>query len=699
MQIMQALTWMRYGPSFVIFSVLNHFNMRVLLTQVTALLLPFLALAQTSQVGTIKAQEELTVLAFSHDSRYVARGDVKGNVVLQNMPYVNDESPVSQHTGKVTSIAFSPDGNYIFSAGEDQRIIGFNTTNSARFTVAASSFEGEQATLVKVAPNNRFFVSAAKRTIKVWDLNNRQTLHTFDLPAVSAIAISADARWLLATSAEESGIKVWNLETGAPADALGEVADGPYTDLAFSFDGRRVAALGTKSRTLRLWNFIDRNLVASLKFDKETPTKVLFTPDNQYLVTGTDKGKVKVWDTQDPALELKLSLTELDAQIQSMGITNDGKHFAAITEGEEAPVLGLQWLALSPWRPADLAAPTITLLNPRGAKQRAGKPTAVAYQKRVRVSMVVSDISGVKEVKVNGTAVQRSLADPTKYEGDQVLMFPENQISELRVAATDSLGNTTEQVYEVEYKKLDKVADGTYHALLIGVEAYEDANLAQLDNPISDARRLAATLRDYYTFSEENIQVMENPTKAAILAKLDELSQSLGKTDNLFIFYAGHGTWDESVQQGFWMPKDAVADAARRSTWLSNSQLQDYLRGLKCAHVLLVADACFSGGLFKSRASIPVTPPAIEEMYRLASRKAMTSGALKTVPDKSVFVEHLTRRLESNYEDYVSAMELFNSFRNDVIASSPNGQVPLYGEVGSTGDEGGEFIFIRAKNQ
>ena len=43
----------------------------------------------------------------------------------------------------------------------------------------------------------------------------------------------------------------------------------------------------------------------------------------------------------------------------------------------------------------------------------------------------------------------------------------------------------------------------------------------------------------------------------------------------------------------------------------------------------------------------------------------------------------------------ISAEELFSYIRPKVIERSPNNQVPQYGEVGQTGDEGGEFIFIR----
>ncbi|MEM9299441.1 MAG: hypothetical protein AAGA64_13780, partial [Bacteroidota bacterium] len=69
--------------------------------------------------------------------------------------------------------------------------------------------------------------------------------------------------------------------------------------------------------------------------------------------------------------------------------------------------------------------------------------------------------------------------------------------------------------------------------------------------------------------------------------------------------------------------------------------------------------------------------------------------ALKTVPDKSVFIQYLNRNLANNQAPLLSAEQLFQSFKVAVINNSPNGQVPQYGPIGQAGDEGGDFIFLR----
>jgi len=108
-----------------------------------------------------------------------------------------------------------------------------------------------------------------------------------------------------------------------------------------------------------------------------------------------------------------------------------------------------------------------------------------------------------------------------------------------------------------------------------------------------------------------------------------------------------------------------------------------------------VADACFSGGIFKVRDAFTSTNASIEKIYEMPSRKAITSGSLKTVPDRSVFVEYLLKRLRDNPDKYLDAQKLFVSFKEAVINNSPNNQTPLYGAINEAGDEGGDFVFVR----
>ena len=84
-----------------------------------------------------------------------------------------------------------------------------------------------------------------------------------------------------------------------------------------------------------------------------------------------------------------------------------------------------------------------------------------------------------------------------------------------------------------------------------------------------------------------------------------------------------------------------------------------------------------------------------QQLHKLPSRKAITSGTLNEVPDRSVFLEYLIKRLQQNEEALFTSQQLFSSFRVAVINNNPNQQIAQYGDIQQAGDEGGDFIFIK----
>ena len=67
---------------------------------------------------------------------------------------------------------------------------------------------------------------------------------------------------------------------------------------------------------------------------------------------------------------------------------------------------------------------------------------------------------------------------------------------------------------------------------------------------------------------------------------------------------------------------------------------------------------------------------------------------MKTVPDKSVFIEYLVKRLYENERDLLPSEQLFSSFKIAVMNNS-QGQVPQFGDIQGAGDEGGDFVFLK----
>lgn len=338
----------------------------------------------------------------------------------------------------------------------------------------------------------------------------------------------------------------------------------------------------------------------------------------------------------------------------------------------------------------DTTPPTIRILTPSISEE-------MNYQTdndKIVLIGEVKDESGVKFVSVNTDV--RTINEAGIFTSGIELLPGKNQ---LLIATSDNKDNFREQFITIEYippvpTLADKITEvSKYYGLIIGIDKYEDPNLPDLDNPISDAEKFHRTILENYTFHNSDVMLLKDPKRNDIIYALDFLANKVTPNDNVLIFYAGHGHWNERANVGYWLPSDAYLSTT--ANWFRNSALVDYLRVINSKHTLLITDACFAGSIFKSRSGFPNQDRAYEVLYELTSRKAMTSGTLTEVPDRSSFTRYLIERLNQNEETYLSSEQLFSSFRIAVINNSD--ALPQYGEIQNVGDEGGDFIFLKKK--
>lgn len=338
----------------------------------------------------------------------------------------------------------------------------------------------------------------------------------------------------------------------------------------------------------------------------------------------------------------------------------------------------------------DISPPGILIITP----QTDTSLTAHISTPGTYLSGRLTDDSGIRSFSIND-----SLVSIDTYGFFQERVHLKEGLNVFKMTASDEKSNSVTHFLQVVMEPGDENAEsanpfdkpGSYYGLIIAINNYSDSALVDLDHPITDASFLYSTLMGNYTFEPENLTLLRDPTRADIIVTLDKLSHELTPSDNLLIFYAGHGHWDEERETGYWMP----ADAGQHSSvnWIRNSTIQDYVDDMDTRHTLVISDACFAGSILKTRSGFDDASIAINKLYALPSRKAMTSGNLKEVPDKSVFIQYFLNRLQRNKQKYISTGQLFYDFRDAVLNNSPN--IPQYGVIQDTGDEGGEFIFIR----
>ena len=342
----------------------------------------------------------------------------------------------------------------------------------------------------------------------------------------------------------------------------------------------------------------------------------------------------------------------------------------------------------------DKTQPIITITEPspnRGLK-------VVSVAENVMVKGLANDISGIKEVTLNG--VKTYAQNDGNFWGDVPMKIGINKII---VTAIDMAGNKAEKTFEIEKTAPASLNTGTpilavtekvgkNYCLLIASQNYFDTSIPSLENPIADAVKLKIVLKKNYGFEDKNIISLFNPTGNDIKRQLLELTNTIQQEDNLLIFYAGHGIWVEKEKKGYWLMTDAIFKDT--NTWTPNKVILDLIAKLPSRHTLLITDACFSGSVFKTRGITGNASSAIKELDSKITRVAITSGNDTEVPDESVFMKHLINALSQNKEQYISAQKMFITQILEAVMTESKTE-PRYGTLELAGHVGGDFIFSK----
>ncbi|MBY0434668.1 MAG: caspase family protein [Cyclobacteriaceae bacterium] len=653
-----------------------------------------LALPAAAQVTLLKklsvqGEENIRTLAFTPNSKRIIIGGDKGTLQAFELS-TGDSWKLPSFTSKVLVATVSFDGRYLAASSESGNFLLYDLQESKQVEL-----NGNPGVVYAIAfsPSNASMTTGSEDgKISIWDIATRERTSLIQAQKEKVLSLSySPSGNLLTSGSADHSVYIWSVATGQSTKVLNGHSDWVRA-VAFSADGKLIIS-GSYDKTIRLWDIETGKETAQWKGHSGWVTDLSISPDGQFVASGGADGKALLWKNGKVIQQLK----EPAVLVSKLQFSNDGKSLAVADLSKSIFVYDVSALQIQPWKPFDITPPSIAIISPRLLATRdatTGFRKSVVYQSDLRILIEVTDVSGVSNVTIGGTAVKPQADNADRYEFD--LTLPQNSERVVSIVATDKVGNKVEDKLIIERRIFSGgVTDEKYFALMIAVQDFKDDGIPDLDQPIKDLNRLKEVLETKYAFKPENITVLKNPDRQAIYDKLDEFQAKLDKIDNLLIFYAGHGFWDEQLQQGYWYPSDAVPN--KRSTWFPNSTLRDYIGGMSARHTLLVTDACFSGGIFKSRAVFENASTAIETLYLRKSRKAMTSGSLEAVPDKSVFIDFLIQRLSENTEPYLTAEDLFSGLRKTVINNSPNNQVPQYGVIGQAGDEGGEFIFVKKR--
>lgn len=235
---------------------------------------------------------------------------------------------------------------------------------------------------------------------------------------------------------------------------------------------------------------------------------------------------------------------------------------------------------------------------------------------------------------------------------------------------------------------------GEYWALIIGIDQYRYA--PKLESAVRDAKGIRDVLTARYGFKPERIVELYDAqaTGPKIQNALYRLGRDVGKDDSVLIYYAGHGQYEEDGKLGWWVPVEG--EPKEPGSFITNASIRDYINGMKARHVYLVADSCFSGTLFGTRALPPINDQWYARLYQKPSRWGLTSGGKEPVADQgknghSIFAYHLIALLQENTDPYLVPSQIHTKLA-PLVANNAE-QTPQSEPLRGAGDEGGQFVF------
>ena len=295
-----------------------------------------------------------------------------------------------------------------------------------------------------------------------------------------------------------------------------------------------------------------------------------------------------------------------------------------------------------------------------------------------------------KEEEKLHVAIERNL---TLMEGDNLLEIVAENIDGVKTISYKKVivGSTT----LADASKLNR----TDYALIFATDDYDNWN--DLVNPIFDSRTIAAELKKSYGYK---VDMVENASQSEILKKLREYGEKKYQPlDQLFIFFAGHGTYDQTFGEGFVVTKESLLNDEGKTTYLSHNRLRSIVNNIPAEHIFLAMDVCFGGTFDQALAS---SRGGDEEVYKeqnqaefltrkltYKTRRFLTSGGKTYVSDgipgkHSPFAKNFLEALRSHggKDGMLTLPELFTFVERLKIP-------PRLGEFGDNAP-GSDFIFV-----
>jgi WD40 repeat protein/energy-coupling factor transporter ATP-binding protein EcfA2 len=288
-----------------------------------------------SQVGGIPLgghEGAITTLAFSPDGNWLATGSADTTARLWNMNNPSAEPIVLKgHEEGISTLAFSPDGNWLATGSSDTTARLWNMRDPSGEPILLKGHEDYISTLAFSPDGNWLATGSGDNTIRLWDMHNpsgEPIVLKGHEHFIRTLAFSPDGNWL-ATGSEDTTARLWDMsDPSSEPIVLNGHAFITITALAFSPDGNWLATGSDDDTTASLWDLHDPSGEPIVLIGHEGSIYTLaFSPDGNWLATGSEDTTARLWDMSDPSSK-PLVLNGHQGFIYTLAFSPDGNWLA-----------------------------------------------------------------------------------------------------------------------------------------------------------------------------------------------------------------------------------------------------------------------------------------------------------------------------------------------------------------------------------
>ncbi|XP_012140709.1 periodic tryptophan protein 2 homolog isoform X2 [Megachile rotundata] len=202
------------------------------------------------------------------------------------------------HSNNMNSIAYSPDGQYIVTGGDDGKVKLWNTMNG----FCSITFHEHTSTVTSVlfSHNRKFIVSASlDGTVRAYDLARYRNFKTLTSPRpvqFSCVALDSSDEFLAAGGQDVFEIYLWSLKLGTLLEILSG-HEGPVVSLAFnpSITSTELASVSW-DKTLKIWNAIESGSAHETIQLTSDGLFVIYKPNGEEVAVATLDGHISFFN-------------------------------------------------------------------------------------------------------------------------------------------------------------------------------------------------------------------------------------------------------------------------------------------------------------------------------------------------------------------------------------------------------------------